>query len=88
MNYSYKMPELEELMQGWSCELLQCFDSLVLPSSEIDLSLEDYAKVICSLLDIPVKGNINESLHLLFSLYLRFNENPHFRAIPAENTYS
>lgn len=79
MAYSYKMPELEDLMQGWSQEMVQCFDSLPLPKSEIDLSLEDYAKVVCSILDIPVKGNIIESLHLLFSLYLRFAENPHFR---------
>lgn len=79
MNYSYKMPEIEELMQGWSSELLQCFESILLPTSEIDLSLEDYARVICSILDIPVKGNIIESLHLLFSLYLRFVDNPHFR---------
>lgn len=88
MTYSYKMPELEELMQGWNSEMLQILESILLPSSEIDLTLEEYAKVICSILDIPVKGNLIESLHMLFSLYLRFADNPHFRPTTATNPSS
>lgn len=78
MNYSHKMPELEDLMQLWPDELEKLFETLPLPSSEIDLSIEEFAKVICALLDIPVKGNLVESLHLLFSLYQHFRDNVHF----------
>jgi hypothetical protein len=43
----------------------------------IDMHASDYAKILCSLLDIPVhklannKGTI-ESLHVLFTLYSDF----------------
>lgn len=78
INYTYKMPDYQELMEEWPPELIQCFDSIPLPSSQIDLSLDDYVRVICAILDIPVKGNIIESLHLLFSLYQQFGENLYF----------
>lgn len=47
-----------------------------LPSPDIALSLEDYVRVVCSLLDIPVyDGCMVESLHVLFTLYLEFKNN-------------
>ena len=82
--YSYKMPDLEDLMQFWPDELEKAFDSLPLPNAELDLSLDEYIKVICALLDIPVKGNAVESLHVLFTLYQQFKENHYF----ADNTDS
>lgn len=69
MNYTYKMPDLQDLMQEWSAEMDEALASLPLPSAEMDLSLDEYTRVICAMLDIPVKGNIVESLHVLFSLY-------------------
>ena len=78
MVYTSQMPDIEEIMAEWPEELEKALKTLPLPSSEIDLSLEEYIKVICSILDIPIKGNIVESLHLLFSLYQIFDENHHF----------
>lgn len=47
-----------------------------LPSVDIALSLEDYVRVVCAILDIPVyEGCMVESLHVLFTLYLEFKNN-------------
>ena len=75
------MPEeMEELMEPFSPKFEETLKSLVLPTSEIDLSFDDYARVICALLEIPVKGNIIESLHHLFSLYSAFAGNTYFQS--------
>lgn len=47
------------------------------------MGLEDYARLICAILDIPVYGNASgngliQGLHVLFSLYNDFKANPHF----------
>lgn len=44
------------------------------------LDLLSYSKLVCALLDVPVYDNIIESLHVLFSLFLEFKQNPFFRA--------
>lgn len=41
--------------------------------------LKTYSKMLCALLDIPVYENPVESLHVLFTLYLEFKNNPVFR---------
>jgi predicted RNA-binding protein associated with RNAse of E/G family len=46
-----------------------------LPTSDIDLDVEQLTRVACALLDIPVYDNIIESLHLLVSLYLECSAN-------------
>jgi intraflagellar transport protein 46 len=74
MTYSYKMPDLEELMQVWPDEMEAALGSLPLPTADLDLSLDEYTKVICALLDIPVKGNLIESLHVLFTLFQMFKD--------------
>ncbi|OHT07775.1 hypothetical protein TRFO_23877 [Tritrichomonas foetus] len=76
--YSYKMPELEELMDFWPDELEKAFNSLPLPNADMDMSLEEFIRVYCALLDIPVKGNVVESLHVMFTLYQQFKENHYF----------
>ena len=47
----------------------------------LPLDLEDYSKLVCVLLDIPIHDtgdkNIVESLHLLFTLYAEFVNNVH-----------
>jgi intraflagellar transport protein 46 len=78
MNYTYKMPDLEELMQVWPDDMDAALASLPLPTADMDLSLDEYTKVICAMLDIPVKGNLVESLHVLFSLYQMFKDLGHF----------
>jgi intraflagellar transport protein 46 len=77
MNYTYKMPDLEELIQEWPDELDSALSSLPLPTADMDMSLEEYTRVLCAMLDIPVKGNVVESLHVLFSLYQIFKEFGH-----------
>lgn len=81
MMYSRPMPEMEDLMEPFSPKFEETLSALVLPSCEIDLSFEDYARVVCALLDIPVGSNIVESLHHLFSLYVSFSGNTYFQSL-------
>jgi intraflagellar transport protein 46 len=77
--YPKIMPEIESLMQVWPAEIEGLLASLKLPSADLDVSLEEYAKICCAVLDIPVHGNaIIPSLHLLFSLYAEFQASQHF----------
>jgi intraflagellar transport protein 46 len=80
MIYSSLMPEMETLMEEWPREVEDCLRNIVLPSSEIDLSFDEYARVVCAMLDIPVRDdNLIESLHHLFSLYSTFSGNTYFQ---------
>lgn len=77
------MPEIDDLMQVWPQEIEDAIQNIKFPSEEIDLSLEDYCKLACSIIDIPVHAtptstNIIESLHVLFTLYSEFKANQHF----------
>ncbi len=60
-----------------------------LPSAELDVSPEEYGRLACGLLDIPVHGGggggggagpgpLIQSLHLLFTLFDEFRGNAHF----------
>lgn len=83
VNYSKQMPQPDDLLMEWPREMEQAIREIGVPGPLIDMHPSDYAKVICSLLDIPVhklannKGTI-ESLHVLFTLYSDFKNNPHF----------
>ena len=48
-------------------------------ANQLELDLKTYAKMVCTLLDIPVYDDPVESLHVLFTLYLEFKNNPIFR---------
>ena len=55
-----------------------------LPTEDIDMSLEEYAKLCCALVDIPVHQtnsgkNVVEALHVFFTLYDTFRANQHFQ---------
>jgi len=55
-----------------------------LPTEELDVSLEEFAKIACALVDIPIHNttnnkNIIESLHVFFTLYSEFRANQHFQ---------
>lgn len=78
--YTSQMPEMEELMEPWDDKFEDTLKSCLLPTAELDISLEEYARIICALLGIPVKGNIIESLHHLFSLYAEFEANHYFQS--------
>lgn len=80
VNYKKNMPDIDKLMEVWPEEFEALLNTTSLPSPDLDLSLLEYVRVLCSLLDIPVYDNPIESLHLMFSLYLEFKNNPHFQS--------
>ncbi|KAE9308798.1 hypothetical protein PF008_g20876 [Phytophthora fragariae] len=78
VHYTKTMPDIESLMQVWPEEFEELLGKTTLPSADLDMGLEQYVRVICALLDIPVHKNVYESLHVLFTLYLEFRSNQHF----------
>ncbi|TPX30477.1 hypothetical protein SmJEL517_g05962 [Synchytrium microbalum] len=98
VTYSKRMPDEEDLMQVWprsvEKELLQtAIQALITP--DLDLDLADYCKTVLALMDIPVYTSQSknrskhtiESLHVLFSLYLAFDESQHFRGMQDQSTF-
>ena len=77
------MPDIDSLMQVWPAEVEELLGEVAAPSEEIDLSISDYSRVACNILDIPVYPGLNnslvESLHVMFTLYSAFKENQHFQ---------
>lgn len=61
------------------------------PSEDIDLTLADYSRVACNILDIPVHpglaNTLVESLHVMFTLYSAFKENQHFQINQENESY-
>lgn len=80
VTYKKNMPDIEKLMEAWPEDFEQALKLIPLPSPDLDMSLLEYVKVVCAILDIPVYDNPIESLHILFSLFLDFRNNPHFQA--------
>jgi intraflagellar transport protein 46 len=78
--YRRPMPDIEALMQEWPPAVEHALRQARLPDASIDLDLTTFAKVVCNIMDIPVHGNVVESLHVLFTLYGEFKSNPHFAA--------
>lgn len=72
------MPDIEALMQVWPASFEEMLGSVPLPPPNLDMSVEEYAKVCCSLLDIPVQDNLIHSLHTMCMLYSEFKGNQHF----------
>merc|ERR1711865_753323 len=68
----------EPLMQVWPEEFEELLKEIQLPGVDMDLSLTEYVKLICTIMDIPVYGNVVESLHVLFTLFSEFKSNQHF----------
>jgi len=79
VNYTKNMPDIEQLMQVWPAEFEQMLQTVKLPTAELDVDLQTYARLICCIMDIPVYNNIIESLHVLFTLYSEFKNNQHFQ---------
>jgi intraflagellar transport protein 46 len=48
------MPDIDSLMQVWPAEVEELFSDMGFPSEDIDLSLAEYSKAACNLIDIPV----------------------------------
>jgi intraflagellar transport protein 46 len=81
VHYKKNMPDIETLMDVWPESFEQLLQTISLPSPDLDLSLLEYVKVLCAVLDIPVYDNPIESLHVMFSLFMDFRDNPHFQAM-------
>jgi intraflagellar transport protein 46 len=79
VQYSRPMPDVETLMQTWPPEFEELLSHVALPDAEVNLEVDELARVACALLDIPVYSKLIESLHLLFSLYADFRANQHFQ---------
>lgn len=84
VTYSKPMPDSDTLMDVWHPDVEELLNSIELPSPDLDVSLEGYIRIVCSILGIPVHNLSNsksciESLHVLFTLYSDFKSNQHFR---------
>jgi intraflagellar transport protein 46 len=79
VQYSRRMPDIEQLMQVWPAEFEDYLQSNPLPDlSELDIDLPDYIRLVASVLDVPVYNQLTESLHVIFTLYSEFKSNQHF----------
>merc|ERR1712159_315449 len=78
------MPDIETLMQVWPAEFEEFLKEASLPSGNIDLTIQEYASVLCALLDVPIHGSTVQSLHVIFTLYAEFKANQHFQAVPGD----
>ncbi|GKT23680.1 Intraflagellar transport complex B protein 46 like protein [Aduncisulcus paluster] len=79
--YSDTMPDVESLMDTLPREVEMTLRKTGIPPPDIDLSLEEYARVVCSLCDIPVhstRSGLVEALHLFFTLFSDIQQNQHF----------
>jgi intraflagellar transport protein 46 len=84
VSYSKSMPNIETLMQIWPDKMESAFKEIEFPGEGLNMNIENYATIVCNMMDIPVhKLNSNksviEALHVLFTLYSEFKENQHFQ---------
>jgi intraflagellar transport protein 46 len=84
VNYTKQMPDFDRLMQEWSPEMEQALKEIPFPGPEIDMHAADYARLVCTMVDIPCHKLANnrsviESLHVLFTLFSEFRQNQHFQ---------
>ena len=84
VNYRRNMPDIDAMLDMWPPEFESALDGLQLPSPDLDMTLSEYTRTLCAILDIPVYDNPIESLHMMFSVYMEFRNNPHFQARLAE----
>ena len=70
-----ELPNVEELMQPWPKEIEDALNSgeAFLPPADVDLSLEEYAMVLCSLFGIPHIEPLS-SVHTLMTLFVEYKE--------------
>lgn len=79
VQYSRRMPDIEQLMQVWPNEFEEYLNQNALPDmADLELDLPSYIKVMASILDVPVYSQTTETLHVIFTLYSEFKTNQHF----------
>ncbi len=72
VNYQRTMPDIDTLMQVWTPEFEELLKEVSLPSPELNVDLNTYTDIICSLLDVPVYKSRTQSIHVLFTLFSEF----------------
>eukprot|EP00163_Fabomonas_tropica_P002184 TRINITY_DN1163_c1_g1_i2.p1 TRINITY_DN1163_c1_g1~~TRINITY_DN1163_c1_g1_i2.p1 ORF type:complete len:436 (-),score=98.82 TRINITY_DN1163_c1_g1_i2:958-2265(-) len=72
--HTHQMPDIPALMQVWPAEFEDMLSTVKLPPADLDVSLQEYCEIVCALLDIPVRDNVVESLHVLLSLFTEFRQ--------------
>jgi intraflagellar transport protein 46 len=81
--YSKNFPDIEKLMQVWPEKVESSLKEILFPDERLNLSVDNYSKLVCNMIDIPVHIGSNksliESLHVLFTLYSEFKQNQHFQ---------
>ena len=80
VDYSKKMPQMESLLQVWPDNVEAALKTLPFPDESINMSVDNYAKILCNMLDVPVhilesNRSLIEALHVVFTLYSEFRNN-------------
>ena len=70
-----RFPTMDSLMQVWPEELEPLVRNLRKPGTDLDMPTPVLAKALCALLDIPFHGDIIDSLHCMFMLFLEMKNN-------------
>mmetsp|Transcript_7293 Transcript_7293/g.16543 ORF Transcript_7293/g.16543 Transcript_7293/m.16543 type:complete len:372 (+) Transcript_7293:128-1243(+) len=79
VQYSRRMPDIEQLMQVWPAEFEEYILQNSLPElADLELDLPSYVRILASILDVPVYSQLTETLHVIFTLYSEFKSNQHF----------
>lgn len=79
--YRKLYPDIDVLMEEWPQAVEDALGEVELPGPDVDLDLQEYAKLVCVALDIPFHPeHPAEALHVLFTLYATYRDNPHFGA--------
>ena len=73
-------------MEVWPEKEEQVYKKVEFPYEKMSISLENYSKIACNMIDIPIhpsdgkqSKSLIESLHCLFTLYSGFKDNIHFQ---------
>jgi len=79
VQYSRRMPDIEQLMQVWPAEFEEYLQQNPLPDmADLETDLPSYIRIIASILDVPVHSQLTETLHVILTLYSEFKSNQHF----------
>jgi len=79
VQYSKRMPDIEQLMQVWPNEFEDHLAQNALPDfTDLGLELNQLVLLMGAMLDVPVYSQMTETLHVIFTLYSEFKTNQHF----------
>ena len=80
------MADIKNLMEVQPDIEEQAYKKVEYPNEKMNISLENYTKIACNMMDIPIhpsdgkqSKSLIESLHCLFTLYSGFKDNIHLQ---------